>query len=104
MSFNPENLLITHNNFLIDGFINMITRIKNKKIVKNLNQSLTLKMIHHDIFSETKSEIDQLTKEATSDLQNHQFGHAFNKIRQIVNKGNFILNEHEFWLLAKSSD
>jgi methionyl-tRNA synthetase len=51
MSFNPESLMVMHNNFLIDGFINMITRIKNKKIVKNLDQSLCLKMISHDKFS-----------------------------------------------------
>jgi methionyl-tRNA synthetase len=52
-NFNLEALHITHNNFLIDSYANLITRVKGKKILKNLSEDLNFHMIKADLFAET---------------------------------------------------
>jgi len=39
-NFDMEELHIIHNNFLIDSYANLITRVKGKKILKNMPADL----------------------------------------------------------------
>jgi len=101
-SFLMENLHSIHNNFIADSFINMITRIQNKKILKKMPPNLQFTMLKPDEFSNLHAEVNHLTQVTLEQLKKADFAGAFKSIEKMVFSANQALNHYEFWVLAKS--
>jgi hypothetical protein len=80
----------------------MITRVKGKKILKNMPTDLKFSMTKGELFTDTISKVEKHAEKARELMVDLNFVMAFKEIQEIVYLGNFELSDHEFWLLAKS--
>ena len=94
-----------NNRFLADQFANLFTRVTGKKILRNLPKQLQVRRNELGLASlETVQTVEKLAEEATRHMDRLDFQTGFIAISEIVQQGNALLSQREFWKMAKSKD
>ena len=89
MDFEENDLLMTHNRFLIDAYMNMLFRIMGKKVMKKLKNIIKRPVVYDQaIISKVNQQVDL----AAEFYSSYDFAGAFKCIEEIVFLGNHFLS------------
>ena len=101
IDFIEDNLLHTHNKFLIDSYMNLLFRIASKKVIKKLGETIQRP---DEINGGLMIQVNEQVEIASKHFERYDFINAFRAVEQIVFLGNQDLSVNEFWTLLKSDD
>jgi len=105
-NFDEANVKELHNGFICDQYVNLLNRVRGKKVMKCMPTSFVYRadQTTKDEFSELVDQVELLASQAVTEMENLDFPKAFAKIQHLIHLGNANLSTREFWLLAKSKE